>query len=74
MARSSGAVNLSLSVGAANFWGVGQVIFAINTNSRPTADVLQDVLEEYAIFHGLFAAVCATAEDEPPRGGLTRRS
>ena len=22
----------------------------------------------------LFAAVCATAEDEPPRGGLTRRS
>lgn len=25
MARSSGAVNLNLSVGAANFWGVGQV-------------------------------------------------
>jgi ABC-type transport system involved in multi-copper enzyme maturation permease subunit len=42
------------------FWGVGQIIYAIDTNGRPTVEVLQEVLEEYAIFHGLFAAVCVT--------------
>jgi ABC-type transport system involved in multi-copper enzyme maturation permease subunit len=40
------------------FSGLGQVIAAINSGTPPVADVVGEVVERYALVHGLFAVGC----------------